>query len=121
MQDKKGSDEEVEIKIKSILLKAASLKFKNKFICQSVKEIWSLFYFSTAPGKGPAISPGMKPNLTRGTQARNTFHGRDARKQLVNPYNGPGGGGMQHPVDSSNMAGQRPSFFNRITSKFSRR
>ncbi|RUS70223.1 hypothetical protein EGW08_022016 [Elysia chlorotica] len=76
---------------------------------------------TTAPGKAPAISPGMKPNLTRGTQARNTFHGRDARKQLVNPYNGPSGGGMQHPADSSNMAGQRPSFFNRITSKFSRR
>ncbi|XP_059163731.1 MAP/microtubule affinity-regulating kinase 3-like isoform X5 [Physella acuta] len=75
---------------------------------------------TTAPGKTPAISPGVKPNLTRGTQARNTFHGRDARKQVVNPYNGPGGV-TQHPADSSNMAGQRPSFFNRITSKFSRR
>ncbi|XP_012943414.1 MAP/microtubule affinity-regulating kinase 3 isoform X4 [Aplysia californica] len=76
---------------------------------------------TTAPGKGPAISPGTKPNLTRGTQARNTFHGRDARKQMVGTtYNGPGGV-SQHPADTSTMAGQRPSFFNRITSKFSRR
>ncbi|KAK0056909.1 MAP/microtubule affinity-regulating kinase 3 [Biomphalaria pfeifferi] len=74
---------------------------------------------TTAPGKAPAVSPGVKQNLTRGTQARNTFHGRDTRKQVVNPYNGPGGI-SQHPADSSNMAGQRPSFFNRITSKFSR-
>ncbi|CAL1536917.1 unnamed protein product [Lymnaea stagnalis] len=75
---------------------------------------------TTAPGKTPAISPGVKQNLTRGTQARNTFHGRDARKQVVNPYNGPGGM-SQHPTDSTNIPGQRPSFFNRITSKFSRR
>jgi len=72
----------------------------------------------TAPGKAPTISPGTKPNLTRGTQARNTFHGRDARKQMaITTYNGPGGM-SQHPSD---ISGQRPSFFNRITSKFSRR
>ncbi|BFZ07602.1 hypothetical protein BsWGS_10646 [Bradybaena similaris] len=76
---------------------------------------------TTAPGKSPSISPAAaKPNLARGTQARNTFHGRDARKQLAQPYNGPGGV-SQVPTDSSNIAGQRPSFFNRITSKFSRR
>ncbi|BFZ07610.1 hypothetical protein BsWGS_10644 [Bradybaena similaris] len=75
---------------------------------------------TTAPGKSPSISPAAaKPNLARGTQARNTFHGRDARKQLAQPYNGPGGV-SQVPTDSSNIAGQRPSFFNRITSKFSR-
>ncbi|CAG5127790.1 unnamed protein product, partial [Candidula unifasciata] len=75
---------------------------------------------TTVPGKSPTISPAAaKPNLTRGTQARNTFHGRDARKQLTQPYNGPGGV-SQLPADSSNIAGQRPSFFNRITSKFSR-
>jgi len=75
----------------------------------------------TAPGKAPTISPGTKPELKRGIVARNTFHGqRDARKQMVSNFgNGPGGMN-QHPSDTSAMAGQRPSFFNRITSKFSR-
>ncbi|CAG5123700.1 unnamed protein product, partial [Candidula unifasciata] len=74
----------------------------------------------TAPGKSlnPAISPGARPNLSRGTQARNTFHGRDARKQLTQPYNGPAG--MPENPGDPNIPGQRPSFFNRITSKFSR-
>ncbi|BFZ12241.1 hypothetical protein BsWGS_15277 [Bradybaena similaris] len=73
------------------------------------------------PGKAtvPILSPGARPNLNRGTQARNTFHGRDARKQLTQPYNGPAG--MPELSGDPNISGQRPSFFNRITSKFSRR
>ncbi|BFZ12240.1 hypothetical protein BsWGS_15283 [Bradybaena similaris] len=72
------------------------------------------------PGKAtvPILSPGARPNLNRGTQARNTFHGRDARKQLTQPYNGPAG--MPELSGDPNISGQRPSFFNRITSKFSR-
>ena len=79
--------------------------------------------YRTAPGhKAPTISPGTRPgNLTRGIQARNTFHGPERRKPMptIPTYGGGGGGVSQHP--DSSMAGQRPSFFNRITSKFSRR
>jgi hypothetical protein len=78
----------------------------------------------TAPSKTlTAVSPSSKgPNLQRGTQARNTFHGKDARRQVQTPYNGPGAA-PSHTVDTSAMGpgAGRPSFFNRITQKFSRR
>ena len=79
--------------------------------------------FRTASGKSLAVSPSSKgPNLQRGTVARNTFHGKDARRQVQSPYNGPGGA-PSHTVDTSAMGpgGARPSFFGRITQKFSRR
>ncbi|KAK7103414.1 hypothetical protein V1264_018313 [Littorina saxatilis] len=78
---------------------------------------------TTAPGKSLAVSPSSKgANLQRGTVARNTFHGKDTRRQVQSPYNGPGGA-PSHTVDTSAMGpgGGRPSFFNRITQKFSRR
>ncbi|XP_076464470.1 MAP/microtubule affinity-regulating kinase 3-like isoform X3 [Babylonia areolata] len=80
---------------------------------------------TTAPGKSFAVSPPASskgPNLQRGSVARNTFHGKDARRQVQSPYNGPGGA-PSHTVDTSAMGpgGARPSFFNRITQKFSRR
>ncbi|KAL8572558.1 hypothetical protein ACOMHN_040462 [Nucella lapillus] len=80
---------------------------------------------TTAPGKPLAVSPpGSKgPNLQRGTGARSTFHGtKDARRQVQSPYNGPGGA-PSHTMDPSTvgLGGGRPSFFNRITSKFNRR
>ncbi|XP_070181816.1 MAP/microtubule affinity-regulating kinase 3-like isoform X6 [Littorina saxatilis] len=77
---------------------------------------------TTAPGKSLAVSPSSKgANLQRGTVARNTFHGKDTRRQVQSPYNGPGGA-PSHTVDTSAMGpgGGRPSFFNRITQKFSR-
>lgn len=85
----------------------------------------NVIVYRTAPSKPLAVSPGSKgqnQNLTRGTVARNTFHGKDARKQVQNPYNGPSAV-PSHTVDTSAMGpgGQRPSFFNRITQKFSRR
>ncbi|XP_071079511.1 MAP/microtubule affinity-regulating kinase 3-like isoform X12 [Haliotis cracherodii] len=75
----------------------------------------------TAPGKSLAMSGGNKPNLQRGTNARNTFHGKD-RRQYVNPYNGPGAM-PTHSQDTSAMgpSSARGSFFNRIKSQFSRR
>ena len=79
---------------------------------------------STAPGKTlSTVSPSSKgPNLQRGTQARNTFHGKDARRVQPPTFNGPGAA-PSHTVDTSAMGpgGGRPSFFNRITQKFSRR
>ena len=76
----------------------------------------------TAPGKSLAVSPSSKANLQRGTVARNTFHGKDARRQVQSPYNGPGAA-PSHTVDTTAMVPGvgRPSFFNRITQKFSRR
>ena len=81
--------------------------------------------FRTAPGKSLAVSPPSSkgPNLQRGTAIRNTFHGtKEARRQVQSPYNGPSGA-PSHTVDTSAMGpgGGRPSFFNRITQKFSRR
>ncbi|XP_067682216.1 MAP/microtubule affinity-regulating kinase 3-like isoform X6 [Haliotis asinina] len=75
----------------------------------------------TAPGKSLAMSGGNKPNLQRGTNARNTFHGKD-RRQYVNPYNGPGAM-PTHSQDTTAMgpSSARGSFFNRIKSQFSRR
>ncbi|XP_067682250.1 serine/threonine-protein kinase MARK2-like isoform X38 [Haliotis asinina] len=76
---------------------------------------------TTAPGKSLAMSGGNKPNLQRGTNARNTFHGKD-RRQYVNPYNGPGAM-PTHSQDTTAMgpSSARGSFFNRIKSQFSRR
>ncbi|XP_076441848.1 MAP/microtubule affinity-regulating kinase 3-like isoform X4 [Babylonia areolata] len=78
----------------------------------------------TAPGKSLAVSPPSSKgqNLQRGTVARNTFHGtKEARRQVQSPYNGPGGA-PSHTMDTSTVGsgGGRPSFFNRITQKFSR-
>ncbi|XP_025105299.1 MAP/microtubule affinity-regulating kinase 3-like isoform X14 [Pomacea canaliculata] len=78
---------------------------------------------TTAPSKSLAVSPSAKgPNLQRGTVARNTFHGKDARRQVQNPYNGPNTVPSQ-TVDTSSVGSgnTRPSFFNRIQQKFSRR
>ncbi|KAK6181214.1 hypothetical protein SNE40_009117 [Patella caerulea] len=71
----------------------------------------------TAPGK-TVVAP--KQNLSRGTRERNTFHGKERQQRINSPYNGPGAV-PTHSQDTSAMGpGGRPSFFNRITSKFSR-
>jgi len=78
----------------------------------------------TAPAKGVPLSPSGSStrgvgNFPRNTQVRSTFHGgqiRD-RRHASNPYNGPG-----QTQDTSAMGQQgRMSFFNKLTSKFSRR
>ncbi|KAK6181211.1 hypothetical protein SNE40_009117 [Patella caerulea] len=72
---------------------------------------------TTAPGK-TVVAP--KQNLSRGTRERNTFHGKERQQRINSPYNGPGAV-PTHSQDTSAMGpGGRPSFFNRITSKFSR-
>ncbi|ESO90137.1 hypothetical protein LOTGIDRAFT_218210 [Lottia gigantea] len=73
---------------------------------------------TTAPGKSVAVP--ARPNLSRGTRERNTFHGKERQQRINSPYNGPGGV-PGHTQDSSAIGRDgRPSFFNRITSKFSR-
>lgn len=92
---------------------------------------------SSKPGGGAAagIPPPVSPlsnqqRFPRGTASRSTFHGgaiRDRRQMSGstssgggNAYNGPGL--PQHSQDTSAMGpGGRMSFFNKITSKFSRR
>ncbi|KAL5008486.1 hypothetical protein ScPMuIL_014067 [Solemya velum] len=78
----------------------------------------------TAPGKSSIpVSPAIKQSapMNRGP-LRNTFHGvpRD-RRHAANQYNGPGIVPL-HPQDTSAMgpSGNRMSFLNKLTSKFSR-
>ena len=70
------------------------------------------------------VSGGGSARFPRNTTTRSTFHGgaiRDRRQPLSNAYNGPGGAPMT-TQDTSAMGQQGPrSFFNKLTSKFSRR
>jgi hypothetical protein len=81
--------------------------------------------FSTAPGKTSQlpVSPASTKSslLYRNTASRNTFHGgpiRDRRQQRQ--INGPDGI-PNRSQDESSMNANRPSFFNKISQKFSRR
>ncbi|XP_064602011.1 MAP/microtubule affinity-regulating kinase 3-like isoform X4 [Liolophura sinensis] len=80
----------------------------------------------TAPGKTAVpVSPATaNPRFPRGTASRSTFHTTRDRRQPASPDNGPGGL-PSHCQDTSAMGAGRPgtgiSFFNKLTSKFSRR
>ena len=69
----------------------------------------------TASGKGSS--------LQRGSGARKTFNGKDARRQVQNVYNGPNCVTPPPPHTGDMLLSNvgRPSFFNRLTQKFSRR
>ncbi|XP_064602009.1 serine/threonine-protein kinase MARK1-like isoform X2 [Liolophura sinensis] len=81
---------------------------------------------TTAPGKTAVpVSPATaNPRFPRGTASRSTFHTTRDRRQPASPDNGPGGL-PSHCQDTSAMGAGRPgtgiSFFNKLTSKFSRR
>ena len=92
-----------------------TLYYKSKHHC-----------FRTAPTHRPIIPPvspsGGGNKFPRGQPSRNTFHGGPVQRR-INPgqaYNGPGGMSLTSQ-DTSAMGGNRMSFINKLTSKFSRR
>lgn len=80
-------------------------------------------WYRTAPSKPTVpVSPATKSSLYRGTASRNTFHGGPIRdRRQPKQYNGPDGIPSQSQDTSAMGQAGRLSFFNKLTSKFSRR
>ncbi|KAJ8309427.1 hypothetical protein KUTeg_014301 [Tegillarca granosa] len=76
----------------------------------------------TAPSKPTVpVSPASKSSLYRGTASRNTFHGGPIRdRRQPKQYNGPDAIPSQSQDTSAMGQAGRLSFFNKLTSKFSR-
>lgn len=88
--------------------------------------LWNDSFNRTAPSSAKTSIP-VSPNtgnsrFPRGTASRSTFHGGPIRERRhgSTTYNGPGGV-PSHTQDTSAMGQGRMSFFNKLTSKFSRR
>lgn len=65
-----------------------------------------------------SATPGNRA-FPRGSANRSTFHSGQTRERRQ-PFNGPGGAPLQ-TQDTSSVSQTRPSFFSKLSSKFSKR
>ena len=97
----------------------------TQFTCTDFTNKLLFLIYRTAPSSAKTsipVSPlSGNSRFPRGTQSRSTFHGGPIRdRRTPNAYNGPGAVPTQ-TQDTSAMGPHRMSFFNKLTSKFSRR
>lgn len=78
-----------------------------------------LFFSSSKPGLSMLQTPGSRA-FPRGSQNRSTFHSGQTRERRQPPFNGSGGAPLQ-TQDTSSVSQTRPSFFSKLSSKFSKR